>query len=55
MEKRMKEYRVPTIVTLGTVAELTETGTDKCSGSGDLYYPQEQEQRFAPTGTCPQT
>jgi hypothetical protein len=32
----MKEYADPTIVTLGTVAELTAT-VDKCGGSGDAF------------------
>jgi hypothetical protein len=48
----MKAYEDPTIVTLGTVAELTETLVDKCGGSGDAAFPDILEQRFAPTDTC---
>jgi hypothetical protein len=33
----MKEYSDPTIVTLGTVVELTAENPDKCGGSGDAF------------------
>ncbi|HXR31564.1 MAG TPA: hypothetical protein VN752_10545 [Solirubrobacterales bacterium] len=33
----MRTYENPTIVTLGTVVELTE---HKCNGSGDSVFPQ---------------
>jgi hypothetical protein len=33
-----KAYEEPTIETLGTVSELTES-TAKCTGSGDASYP----------------
>jgi hypothetical protein len=48
----MKAYEDPTIVTLGTVAELTEVVVDKCGGSGDAAFPDILENRFAPTKTC---
>lgn len=51
----MESYTEPTIETLGTVAELTMTLEDKCGGSGDAAFPQQLEERFAPTGTCPGT
>jgi hypothetical protein len=35
----MKDYQDPTIVTLGTVAELTESA-NKCAGSADLHGEQ---------------
>jgi hypothetical protein len=38
-EAYVKEYADPTIVTLGTVAELTAT-IDKCGGSGDAFIEQ---------------
>jgi hypothetical protein len=46
----MKAYDDPTIVTLGTVAELTQV--DKCGGSGDTAYPQILDERFAPDNEC---
>jgi hypothetical protein len=51
-EAGTKAYADPTIVTLGTVAELTETLVDKCGGSGDAAFPDILENRFAPHRTC---
>ncbi|HXR31563.1 MAG TPA: hypothetical protein VN752_10540 [Solirubrobacterales bacterium] len=45
----MKAYENPTIVTLGTVVELTE---HKCNGSGDSVFPQLTEGTNQPS--CPQ-
>ena len=45
----MKAYADPTIVTLGSVTELTATLVDKCGGSGDSAFPDILENRFAPT------
>jgi hypothetical protein len=48
-EVRMKAYEDPTIVTLGTVVELTE---HKCNGSGDSVFPQLTEGTESPF--CPE-
>jgi hypothetical protein len=43
----MKEYTNPTVVTLGTVAELTETvKPDKCGGSADAALPTQLKNEF---------
>jgi hypothetical protein len=51
----MKAYTDPTIETLGTLAELTET-ENKCGGSGDAFHPQppnpQLEEKYAPEGEC---
>ncbi len=45
----MKDYQNPTIVTLGTVAELTQS-SNKCGGSADVAGEQ---QPFTTHDECP--
>lgn len=38
----MAKYEKPTVMTLGTVRELTaQASPDKCGGSGDAAFPQQ--------------
>jgi hypothetical protein len=41
-----EKYVAPTIVTIGTVVELTQQ-LDKCGGSGDQFLPQLLSPTFA--------
>ena len=42
------QYEEPTVVELGTVAELTQQGgLDKCSGSADQFLPESLSPVFA--------